>query len=203
MRGRVTIIIILVSIVLLIFSTVKGIKIGEFQILSVSQLKEKNDSLSAKVEKANSLATTDYQNNVKKLEETFKQYLRQKQKYEQLVDVTDGTNEQIYETKQYDISYLWRVLGNYATNRNLKLAINVTENKTVKNTYDFNFTVEGEYVKVSQFITDLENNSDLYFRIYDFKMTGKERVDEQGNNVVITVASFVVKGININPKTIS
>ena len=87
---------------------------------------------------------------------------------------------------------MWRVLGKYATNRGLTLGINVQ--KSTNNLYDFSFSLNGTYVDIIQFIGDIENNSDLYFRIYDFKMSGS------GTTITST---FLVKDINIDPSTIA
>lgn len=193
MRSRISTIIILISIVLLTFVTIKGLKIGEFEILSISQMIEKNEHLNEKIEEASKLTTINYPDNTETLEETFQRYKIQKQKYEQLAGTTDKDNEEIYETKQYDIGYLWKVLGKYAEKRALTLSIDVQKNSGANSTYTFNFNVSGKYVNISQFITDLENDSDLYFRIYNFKMSGS------GETVTST---FTVKNINIDPSTI-
>jgi len=193
MRTRISTIIVLICIILLTFATVKGIEIGNFKILSISQLKEKDNIVNQKIETASNITSKDYPNNIKNLEETFDEYLVQKQKYEQLSDITDKHKEEIYETKQYDIEYLWRILGKYATNRNLTLGIDVKKSEKDKNTYNLNFTVSGKYVNISQFITDIENNSDLYFRIYNFKISG--------NGEVIR-STFTVKNVSIDPSTI-
>lgn len=66
--------------------------------------------------------------------------------------------------------------------------------KSTGNLYDLNFAITGTYANICQFILDLENNSDLYFRIYNFKMTG---------NSEIVSASFTVKDVNIDPSTIT
>ena len=193
MKNRITSIIILISLILLIYTAFYGIKIGSFQILSISELIEKNDALNAKIEEASTLTTVNYSDNVKTLEETFEQYKIQKQKYEDLAGVSGGVTDEMYETKQYDIGFLWRVLGKYAEKRNLSLGIDVQKDTATKSSYNFNFTVSGKYVNISQFITDIENDSDLYFRIYNFKMTGAETV----------TATFVVRNVNIDPTTIT
>ena len=202
MRSRISVIIILISIVLLVVATVNGIKIGDFQILSVSELVEKNDNLQNKIGESDELISKTYPENQKTLEDTFKQYKVQKQKYEDLSGVSGDKVDEIYETKQYDISYLWRVLGKYAENRGLILDISVKKNETGENLYDFNFTVTGPYTSISQFLVDIENDSDLYFRIYNFRMDGKETTDEKGQRYITTIATFVVKGVNIDPDTI-
>ena len=98
-----------------------------------------------------------------------------------------------YETKQYDISYLWRVLGKYAEKRKLTLGIEVTKQKNTQSSYTLNFNVSGQYTNIIRFITDIENDSDLYFRIYNFSMSGN------GTNIT---ANFAVKNINIDSSTI-
>lgn len=193
MRNRITPIIILISIILLIYTAFYGIKIGSFQVLSISELIERNNALNAKIEEASTLTTVNYSDNIKTLEETFDEYKIQKQKYEELAGATDGVTDEMYETKQYDIGYLWRVLGKYAEKRSISLGIDVQKDTTTKSSYSFNFTVSGKYVNISQFITDIENDSDLYFRIYNFKMTGAETV----------TATFVVRNINLDPSTIT
>lgn len=208
-----SIIMIVVSIALLFWGMVKGISIGEFEILSVAQLEQKNEELEQKIEEASKLRGNDYSNNKEILEESFKQYLTQKRKYEELSKTTDEADESIYETKQYDISYLWTVLGKYAQKRDVMLGIDVQKNTNAKNLYNLNFTITGEYTKVSQFITDIENDSEFYFRIYNFKMDAKLIRVEILENVlldkepktkekIITTSTFTVRNININPSTI-
>ena len=192
MRDRITLIIILVSIILLAFLTIHGIKLGSFEILSISQIIEKNDNVNERINEASRLTTVDYPQKIENLNKTFDDYTIRKRKYEDLVGVSEKYEEEIYETKQYDISYLWRVLGKYATKRGITLGIDVQ--KSSKNLYNFNFSLNGNYVDIIQFIVDIENNSDLYFRIYDFKMSGS------GTSITST---FAVKDINVNPSTIA
>lgn len=189
MRNRITLILFLVFILLLVYTTVIGVKIGNFQILSISQIIEKNNVLNEKITVASNLSSVDYPENVKTLEDTYTRHTIQKQKYEELVGFTDGEDNKIYETKQYDIGYLWRIFGKYATTRNLKIGMDVQKNTSAKETlYDLNFSVAGGYVNTSQFISDIENNSELNFRIYNFKMSGS------GEEVT---SSFTIKNVNI------
>lgn len=193
MRNKVTTLIILVSIALLLIATLRGIE--KLQILSIAQLQEKNNELNDKINDASTLTSIDYPDNIETLEETYDKYEIQKQKYEELAGFTGEDGENVYESKQYDIGYLWRVFGKYATSRNLNIGMDVQKNSSGNdNYYDLNFTVSGQYVNISQFITDIENNSDLYFRIYNFKMTGS------GETVT---ATFTVKDVNIDPSTIT
>ena len=194
MRNNITLLIILVSVIVLAYVGTEGIKIGEVEVLSISQLIEKNKQLDEKITEASRLTTTNYPDNVQTLEETYERYEIQKQKYEELAGVTNKNNEEIYETKQYDIGYLWRVLGNYATKRRVNLGIQVQKNSNGTSSYNINFTVNGKYVNISQFITDIENDSDLYFRIYNFKMSGEGE---------LITSTFTVRNVNLDASTIS
>lgn len=195
MTNRISGIVILISITLIVVFATNGISIGNFQILSIEQLIEKNDELNQKLGEASTLTSESYPNVIRELEQTYnEEYLVQKQKYEELVGTIKNVKEDIYEAKQYDISYLWRVLGNYAQKWSLDLQINVEKNNETESSYNLNFTIIGEYEKILKFITDIENDSDLYFRIYNFNISG--------NGKVIT-AKFNVKNINIDESTIS
>ena len=194
MRNRASAIIILVCVVLLVLLAFRGLAIGKIEILSIAGLNEKNQILEEKIEEASELTSKKYPQNIDALDETYDEYMIKKQKYNDLIGVAGKVDKEIYETKQYDIGYLWRVLGKYATNRSLALGIDVQKNTIGNSSYNFNFTVSGRYVNISQFITDLENDSDLYFRIYNFKMSG--------SGEMIT-STFTVRNVNIDPSTIS
>ncbi len=192
MKNNVITVIFLLLIVLFFTMVFSGIKIGNFQILSISELKTKNDDLDSKIEKAKTLTTIDYPQSVEKLEDTYEQYNVQKDKYDELSGMADEDSRKMYETKQYDIGYIWRIFGKYATSRNLSISMDVKKSSG-QNLYDLNFTISGPYVNTSEFIAELENNSDLYFRIYNFKMSGSSET---------VTTSFTVKDVNINPSTI-
>lgn len=197
MRSRIILLIILVSIILLAIVMFHGVTIGELEIFSISQLVEKNKRVDGQIDKVSELTSIDYPKNIETLESSFQEYTIKKEKYEELTGKAIGNKDEMYETKQYDITYLWRVIGKYAKNRNLILEMNVQFSNENNNAYDLNFRVLGEYVNIIQFITDIEDDSDLYFRIYDFKMNRTE--DEK----IKTIESkFIVKNISINPDTL-
>lgn len=191
MRNKVILIIFLLFIIALFVAMFVGIELGNFQILSISQLNNKNKQLEEKINEASNLTSVTYPETVDTLEETYEKYTIQKQKYEEISGFTDKEKKEAYETKQYDISYLWELFGKYAKSYNLTISMDVKKG-TGENLYDLHFSVSGQYVNISQFITEIENNSDLYFRIYDFRMSGSSTV----------TSSFIVKGINIDPDTL-
>lgn len=210
MRNKIVIILVLICAILLIIAVTRGIKIGNFQMASISQLIEKNQQLEVKIVETNNLTSMEYPNNIDKLEDTFKDYSERKKKYEQLTSITKEEDNEIYETKQYNIEYLWRIIGAYATEKKyegdegLTVALDVKKSNVSENAYDFEFTVTGEYTRISQFLIDVENDSDLYFRIYGFRIVGKEVKDEAGNVIkIISEAKFKIRNVGIDISTIS
>lgn len=184
MKSKIIITIFIVAIILFIVLATVGFKIGSFQIPSVSEIIAKNKQIYTGIEKASILTSSDYPQKISELDKTINNLNVQKQKYEQLSEFSDENNKSIYETEKYDIVYLWNTLGHYANKNSIKMTMDVKKTSN-SNLYDLSFTVEGEYTDISTFITKLENDSELSFRIYNFKMTkGK--------------ASFVVKDVNID-----
>lgn len=195
MRNKLTLILLLLSIILLIIVMFFGIDIGNIHILSLADLKDKNDDLNTQITTASELTSVKYSDTIKDLEKTYEKFTIEKEKYEEISDFTnDEDKKDIYETKQYDIGYLWKTLGRYATSNNLKLGMEVQKSNNGDDLYNLKFSVSGEYVNISEFIADIENDSDLYFRIYNFKMTGNEAKIS---------ATFTVKDVRLDSSTIT
>lgn len=193
MKNKIMIIISVILIILLIRFVFWGIKIGDFQICSVSETKDNNNKLNEKIETASKLTSIDYFGAVDKLEETYDEYNIQQQKYEELSGFVNDKDKKTYEMKQYDISYLWKTIGNYATKYNIGISVDV-KNSSTPELYDLHFSVSGTYVNILTFIYNIENDSNFYFRIYNFNMSGSSETVN---------ASFVVKDINIDPSTLA
>ena len=63
--------------------------------------------------------------------------------------------------------------------------------------YDLDFTIIGEYTSVSTFVSKIENDSDLNFRIYNFKLVKHKETGKELNG------TFTVKDVNIYNKTLT
>lgn len=192
MKNKIILIVLLLLIVLLFICVFIGIKIGNLEVLSISQLRTNEEELDKTISSASKLTSVDYPKAIENLESTYERYNIKKQNYEEISGFTDEEDIK-YETKLYDIGYLWKTVGSYAKKYNITISMEVKAT-SVQNIYDLNFTTSGQYVNVSEFIASIENNSDLFFRIYNFKMTGSD-------SGVST--SFTVKDVNIDPSTIS
>ena len=69
---------------------------------------------------------------------------------------------------KYKIEYLWTKLGDYADNRKVKMKMDVID--AGNGTYNLSFNIVGSYINVTDFIYDIEKDTNLNFRIADFKM---------------------------------
>ena len=85
------------------------------------------------------------------------------------------------------------LFGKYAKINNLKIEMGVKSNGSKEDFYDLYFTTTGKYTDISQFINNIENNSDLYFRIYNFKISGS------GETITST---FTVKNVKLDSSTL-
>lgn len=198
MKKQITLILLAISILVIVFILVYGIKIGKFEVLSIKQFINKDKDLNDKILLASEVTSIKYPEAQKKLEDAYERMKVQKQKYEEKSSANAKETKEVYESKEYDIVYLWKVIGTSAAKRNLKIAMKV-ESTNVKDLYNLNFTVTGYYSNIIEFISkDLEDNSDLYFRIYNFKMNG-ESITQIPEYVT---SEFTVKNINIDPDTI-
>lgn len=197
MKDKIIMIILFVSIILVICLAVFGLKVGSFEIPSISDLVNKNSEINSNIDLATNLTSIDYPEQITTLESTIDSLNIQKEKYDEISGLSLEDNAKIYETEKYDIGYLWTSIGQYATKNKLNLAMDV-KRSIGTDLYDLYFTVEGEYVNISSFVTKLENDSYLSFRIYNFKITPGE-----GDNEVTLKAAFVVKDVNIDDKTLN
>ncbi len=80
----------------------------------------------------------------------------------------------------YDVDFLWTIVGNYATEEGINLKFDVNRNTTsasslnnVSTNYvvcDLKFVITGNYINLTDFIYDLEDDDRLNFEINDFNM---------------------------------
>lgn len=169
---------------------IKGIRIGNFEILGVTGIIQKNNDIDTKNKKLATDASTTYVTKIATLEQTAKSLQNKKDEYTNeavLVNSAAGGGY-ISTTEKYEIEYLWTRIGNYAKDENVDIKIDVT-NSTITGKFDLNFTVAGSYVGITDFIYDIENDSKLGFKIENFIMQSIEESVQ---------ATFSCKQININ-----
>lgn len=186
-------IIILLMLILTGFTIVKGIDIGPLKVLGILEIKDENDKLDDKVKQATKLTSTDYQKKIDDLNTAIKQLETQKNSYEDMVNVsTDSQVEAANQTYNNTIDFLFVRIENHAKSEGVTMKMEVTRNSTgVNNVYNLNFTATGSYTGIEEFITGIEDDSKLGFKIEDFSMVASSQSGDQ------LEATFVCKDITI------
>lgn len=179
--------ILLILLVFVAGLTMKnGISIGSLQIKGFQGIAEENQQLTLSIENAQN-KENEYLNEVlPKITSDTANLSKAKKDYLDLVTVsTTSEIQQALQSKTYSIEYLWSIVGNYATKEGVVTKMEVSSSNVAETGYrNLNFTVTGSYLAMTNFIYDLENDSNLDFTIDNFSMTSKQ-------------CTFVVKDIKI------
>lgn len=188
-------ILILIALLLLLagFFAIHGVQIGNVEILGIEGIRNRSAALDEKIQEAGKLAEKDYAQAVSSVKTNAKELEKQKQSYEEIISIS--TTDDVEAAKKllpYEIEKLWVKLGNHATSEGAVMKMDVTKGaNTTENSYNLKFTVNGSYISITDFISDIENDSELGFRIEEFKMlpSSVAGADLQ--------ATFTCKGISI------
>lgn len=191
MRKILLIIIIILILALGYVSLAKGLYIGPFHILSLKQVKEESENLKAKIEEANIQIDSKYPQSIKEVKEAAKAMQEAKSKYLEYTNLS--SDKDILEArtqKSYAIEFLWAKLGTHARREGINLKLEIVSSSTGANDVnDLQFTVDGSYIAITNFIYAIENDSDLDFRIQNFKLLP--------NNGNILKGTFKVSNVGI------
>lgn len=186
-------IITILVMALIIVTAINGLQIGKFKILGIKEIKTKDAELDTTIQKATKLASTDYQKKIDDLNNTIKKLETERTSYEDMVNVsTESEVEAANQSYDNMIEFLLVRIENHAKSEGVTMKMDVTKSSSgAENVYNLNFTVTGTYVGIEEFITDVEDDSKLGYKIEDFKMIASS---ENGNTVQ---ATFVCKNISI------
>lgn len=196
--------VIVLLIILTGITVVNGLQIGGLTILGIKEIKEKDEQLNETIMQATKLASTDYQKKINDLNNEIKKLETQKQSYEDMVSVsTDAQTEAAnHFLGGYQISYLWVRIGTHARTEGVEMKMDVTRSSSgSENMYNLNFTATGLYVAIEEFITDIEDDSSLGFKIEDFKMTAVSSTDTNTVQATFTCKDVKIEGISNNTVT--
>lgn len=194
-------ILLLIIIVLLLtfgyISLVNGLAIGPLQILSMKQIEEESQKLKAKIEEANMQIDVEYPNKVSQLKTASDNMKQAEEEYLKYTNLS--SDEEILEArteKSYAIEFLWAKLGSHARKEGINLKLEIVSSITgANNVNDLKFTVEGSYIAITNFIYAIENDTDLDFRIQNFKLLPYKEEILQGT---FTVVNIGIQGNTLN-----
>lgn len=182
--GILTILLIVMAVLVI----TKGLTIGNFKILSVQQIIEDNDKLTAEISETEKLIRSNYPTELETLDSNVSSLLAAKEEYQDLADVsTKSEINKATTVETYTVEFLWTRLGRHATAEGVYLSYTPTNNS-------IKFTVSGDYIPILSFVSAIENDSKLGFRIENFKLI------PGGNNLQ---ATFETRNINIKTEGVN
>ena len=190
MRKLLISILLILLIVMTVLCIKNGINIGPLHVLGVTQIQDANAELTRKIAEAKN-TNDNYANELTEIKDLIADLGTAREEYLQTINVsTESEIREATQTKNYTIEYLWSQVGNHATKEGVNIRMDVVSGVD-ENTKNLNFTVSGNYLAITNFITDLENDSSLQFTIDEFAMTQNQ-------------CTFVVRDVFIkNERTMS
>lgn len=178
-----------------------GIKIGPLKIYSYKEIQKASSERKVLLAELNEKNGNEFETTQKSLLSSAEKYQEKKEQYDSLVESGDLTAESnIYNSSLYDIDFLLTVVGKYATQNGVTLQFDVfksTSSTSVSTEYiicDLSFTVTGDYIPITNYISNIEDDDTLNFEISDFVL------EKGGQNLQ---ATFTVKNVPINSKNLS
>ncbi len=178
-----------------ILCMVRGMTVANFKILSINEIKVGSTNLDKQIEDLNNLKNVTYKKKLSDLETSTKSLTTTKQKYLDLASVSSDQEIMKANVEQtYAMEFLWNKVGSYATQEGVTLKWDVSSTG-ISNKYTLNFTTTGSYVGIINYIEALENDSELSFRIENFKM-----ISASDSKVT---ATFTVNNIAIKTESVS
>lgn len=170
MRKLLISILLILLIVMTVLCIKNGINIGPLHVLGVTQIQDANEELTRKIAEAKN-TNDNYSNKLNEIKELITDLGETRNKYLQTINVsTESEIREATQTKNYTIEYLWSQVGNHATQEGVNIKMDVLSGVD-EHTKNLEFTVSGNYLAITNFITELENDSSLQFTIDEFSMT--------------------------------
>lgn len=201
MRKIILAIILIISCVVCFGVICYGFEMGPIKINGYSEIANLSATKNRLLAELNEKNVNEFNSKKEALQTVVNDYNTKKAEYDRLVQEGKIDNNSIHNTLDlYEIDYLWTKIGNYATEEEVTLQLDVAKSATstsISTEYvmcDLTFNVTGEYIAITDFIFDLEGDDSLRFEINDFVM------QKGGQNLQ---ATFVVKDVPIDSKTLS
>lgn len=204
MRKLIILVILALSIFLCYTMVANGLEIGEsIAISNYEKVETSSKDIDTLISELVNLNDIEYKTKQETLKSTIDSYKKAKEEYEEMESVIEAANNQEVEISLvdiYDVDFLWTIIGNYGTEEGISLKFDVTRSASsslVSEEYtmcDLKFTISGDYIALTDFIYDIEEDSKLGFEISDFEIA------RGGENLQ---ATFTVKEVPINNENLT
>ena len=172
MKKLLILILIALLLALSIFIFMNGVSIGNVRVLGIGGIQSRSEALNEKIQQATVLAEKTYKEAVSDVDTNAKKLEQEKKNYEDMTTVSSDSDVQAAnQLERYEIETLWVRLGNHATSQGVVMQMDVLPSSSgAKDTYNLRFTATGSYISITDFISAIENDSTLGFKIEEFKM---------------------------------
>ncbi len=146
------------------------------KVYSYKELKEKRQETNLQLDNLTTLKSKSYSGMQTALARSVKNFKATKTMYDSAMESkTDKEKERAIAGTSYDLSYLWVKLGNYATENNCDLTIEVFQNQETSEDEnyvlcDFKFNIVSSYSKSISFIEQISKDNELNFIPENLKM---------------------------------
>lgn len=161
----------------------------KIEAYNVYQLMEETKNMNQQIETAENQKKVNYPKALNNVETSYKAFKAEQQKYRDKLEVS---------TYVYKVEKLFVKLGNKATEEGVTVKMDVTSSVDGQNMYNISFSAGGTYISIIDFISSIENDSELGFKIEDFKMIpGKNTTEDATTVSTELIATFVCKDILI------
>lgn len=195
------IILVLIIIIVSVFAyatITRGFSISGVKILSLQDIKNKNNELDNKILELDTLKNKTYPTEMSNLSAAGKELISTKNEYLSLISYDENSEDQnISEYKKYEIEVLWVEIGNYATENSVKLNLSIAQSSNgTPNMSDIIFEGTGEYNSISDFISDIEKDDKLNFSIEEFELEPTGSQNERNRSILSF--KFKVKDVPVN-----
>ncbi len=197
MRKILIAVLLVLLIVLAYFTIFQGISIGSFNILSTRKIIELNNDLDSKIEEANTKIKVSLKERQESVKQEVEKLTKSKENYYKRANTSTETQIEKANTEEiYDVEYLFLRVGGHARSEGVNINMQITSANSADSALsNISFTVIGQYFGIMNFISALEDDSELSFRIESFK-----EVPDSGNNLR---ATFNVNGIRVTQEQTS
>ena len=191
MKKLLILILIALVCILTIYTIVYGLKIGNFSIWGIEKMQNENTELDEIITQATRLAKSTLPEKISEVNASMKALEEQKTIYKDMAGVSSsGDVEKASQLSNYTLDFLWTEIGTHATSEGVSIDIALTVGTGGENVYDLNFITVGSYVGICEFIRDIEDDSDLAFKIEQFSI-------KAGESTSLLRATFICKNIPI------
>lgn len=226
MRKILIAIVCILILSLTIFIIIEGISFGNVNVNGYIKINEINDELDNNIELINKIKETEYIEQERILEKEVKTLSSIRDEYLAKVEAAraKGAKGSKIQIEIYELDFIWARVGNYASDLDLEIKLDVfpgTEEKALNDfkLYNLHFSVSGEYIDIVRFIYKIEGDNALSAQLSDFNMKPAEVVKkveaaknaEQKTNgntqtaereITGIVAEFTLKNVPLNYKNI-